>query len=155
MEYVERLQCLTLRTRCLDEHRQDIPSMANLYIASLNRRNGTETISIEDSGMELLERHSWPGNNDQLARTLKRLNAMCFDRIIKEEDVRELLRQEDELQRSATSRETPSPSPLEGTLRQMEEVIVRKVLDEEGGNRTRTAKRLGLSRATLWRMLQD
>lgn len=155
MEYVERLQCLTLRTRCLDEHRQDIPSMANLYIASLNRRNGTETISIEDSGMELLVQHSWSGNNDQLARTLKRLNAMCFDRIIKEDDVRRLLGQEDELQHGEGQHEEASPIPLEGTLRQMEEAIVRKVLAEEKGNRTRTAKRLGLSRATLWRMLQE
>ena len=129
--------------------------MANLYIASLNRRNGTQTISIEDSGMELLERHSWSGNNDQLARTLKRLNAMCFDRIIKEDDVRRLLGQEDELQHGQAPQEAASPIPLEGTLRQMEEAIVRKVLAEENGNRTRTAKRLGLSRATLWRMLQE
>lgn len=129
--------------------------MANLYIASLNRRNGTETISIEDSGMELLVQHSWSGNNDQLARTLKRLNAMCFDRIIKEDDVRRLLGQEDELQHGEGQHEEASPIPLEGTLRQMEEAIVRKVLAEEKGNRTRTAKRLGLSRATLWRMLQE
>ena len=154
IEYIERLQCLTLKTRSLREHRADIPSLVNLYISTLNRRNGTETISMEDDGMELLEAFDWSGNNDQLARVLKRLNAQCTNSLISASEVRNELMKEEELMK-ATSEAGLGNLIGTRTLKEIENSIVHMVLSEENGNRTRTAKRLGLSRATLWRMLQE
>lgn len=154
IEYIERLQCLTLKTRSLREHRADIPSLVNLYISTLNRRNGTETISMEDDGMKLLEAFDWNGNNDQLARVLKRLNAQCTNSLISASEVRNELMKEEELVK-ATSEAGLGNLIGTRTLKEIENSIVHMVLAEEDGNRTRTAKRLGLSRATLWRMLQE
>lgn len=153
-DYIERLQCLTLKTRNLREHRKDISSVTNLYISNLNRNNGTDMISIEDEGMRLLEEFDWPGNNDQLARVLKKLNAQCTDQIIKVSSIRQALEDEERLMQSERC---PAPGiDLKGkTLKELEKEIVHSVLEEEHGNRSSTARRLGLSRATLWRMLQD
>ena len=153
-DYIERLQCLTLKTRSLREHKQDISSVTNLYISNLNIKNGTDMISIEDDGMRLLEEFDWPGNNDQLARVLKKLNAQCTDQIIKESSVRQALADEKTLMRSQNC--PALGADLTGkTLREIEKEIVRIVLEEEHGSKSNTAKRLGLSRATLWRMLQN
>lgn len=154
LEYVERLQCLTMRTRSLREHKEDISSIINLYIANLNRENGTDMISMEDAGIRVLEEYGWPGNNDQLARVLKKLNTQGSSPIIKEDSVVRVLSEEKEMMDAF---QYPSNNlTAEGkTLKEMEKEIAKRVLDEEKGNRTSTARRLGLSRATLWRMLQE
>ncbi len=151
--YVERLQCLTMKTRNLRDHREDISSIINLYIANLNRENGTDVISMENEGIRLLEDYGWPGNNDQLARVLKKLTTRSSSPIIKEESVARALSEEKEMMDAFQA--SPKLSADGKTLREMEKEIARQVLDEEKGNRTSTARRLGLSRATLWRMLQE
>ena len=44
---------------------------------------------------------------------------------------------------------------LEGTLDQINRQIIHLVLEEESGNQSRTARRLGISRTTLWRLLNS
>ena len=44
---------------------------------------------------------------------------------------------------------------LEGTLDQINQQIIHRVLEEEAGNQSRTARRLGISRTTLWRLLNN
>ena len=109
---------------------------------------------MEDDGMKLLEAFDWNGNNDQLARVLKRLNAQCTNSLISASEVRNELMKEEELVK-ATSEAGLGNLIGTRTLKEIENSIVHMVLAEEDGNRTRTAKRLGLSRATLWRMLQE
>ncbi len=155
MYYIERLQCLTLRTRTLREHREDIQSMANLYLAILNRQNGTDIISIEEEGLKELEAYDWPGNNDQLARVLKKLNVETRGQIIKAEDVRKVISEEKKMTVENTECQGLGIDIEGKTMKEIERMIALHVLEEENGRKANTAKRLGLSRATLWRMLQD
>lgn len=154
IEYIERLQCLTLNTMNLRDHLEEISSIANLYIATLNRRNGTEMISIDEEGIKLLEEYDWPGNNDQLARVLKRLNATCSDQIIQASDIRKVIQEEKEMFKKNNGQDL-LPEIADKTLKEIDEEIIKIVLAEEKGNKSNTAKRLGLSRATVWRALQD
>ena len=154
VNYIERLQCLTLMTRPLREHRQDIPSLANLYIALLNRINGTDTISIEEDGLKILQSYDWPGNNDQLARILKKINTRCTDQIIVQEIIVEAINEEKLI--TGNNSEDGFGINISGkTMKDIEREIALAVLKEENGRKSTTAKRLGLSRATLWRMLQQ
>ena len=141
-------------TRPLREHRQDIPSLANLYIALLNRINGTDTISIEEDGLKILQSYDWPGNNDQLARILKKINTRCTDQIIVQEIIVEAINEEKLI--TGNNSEDGFGINISGkTMKDIEREIALAVLKEENGRKSTTAKRLGLSRATLWRMLQQ
>ena len=66
------------------------------------------------------------------------------------EKVRDILLREDE---SIPFRTADDTIDLNGTMEEITHRIVKKILAEEGMNKSRTAKRLGISRATLWRIL--
>ncbi|GEM_PF-4312066 len=56
---------------------------------------------------------------------------------------------------SAREENSASPLDLNQTLEQINKDIALRVLDETGGNQSATAKRLGVSRAALWRMIRE
>ena len=69
---------------------------------------------------------------------------------ISEEQVEELLHREMKKKKSAA----PSGLDLNRTLDEITRDIVLRVYEEEHMNQTHTARRLGISRSTLWRMLK-
>jgi len=81
---------------------------------------------------------------------LTQLLTDCGTGIITEEKVRDILLREDE---SIPFRTADDTIDLNGTMEEITHRIVKKILAEEGMNKSRTAKRLGISRATLWRIL--
>nr|WP_257720708.1 helix-turn-helix domain-containing protein [Lentibacillus amyloliquefaciens] len=45
--------------------------------------------------------------------------------------------------------------PLDGTLEEIEQKVIKQVLQEEGDNQSKAAKRLNINRSTLWRKLKN
>ena len=58
----------------------------------------------------------------------------------------------EEVSRSSARSPAPPQAPRR-SLKEMEQEIIRQTLEEEGMNHSRAAKRLGISRSTLWRKL--
>lgn len=101
--------------------------------------------------MELLQSFDWPHNYNQFKRILNELAVITDSLYIKTDSVSKLLKRE---KREELSSSSASGFPLSGTLEQMNVQIAEQILAEEGGNQSAAAKRLGISRTTLWRMLQ-
>lgn len=55
---------------------------------------------------------------------------------------------------SSMAENASAPLDLNRTLEQISQDVALRVLEETGGNQTAAAKRLGISRTTLWRLLQ-
>ena len=77
----------------------------------------------------------------------------CQSHYITEAEIREAL--EAENMQVSESLMTGSNIDLTQTLDKINRDIVSKVLDEEGGNQSKAARRLGISRSTVWRMVHS
>ena len=150
LKFINRLQCLTLTTSPLREHPEDLPNIANLYINYLNRSQGSNVTTIEESAFEIMKAYDWPFNNDELARILKRLTISVTREVITAEDISRAIEEEKSLYSNKSSFDCEGK-----TLKEIEKDIVKIVLEKEQGNRSITARKLGISRSTLWRILQE
>jgi Nif-specific regulatory protein len=123
-----RLNVFPIRIPPLRERRGDIPLLAEYIIKKFSEQN----VHISSSSMKLLEDYGWPGNVRQLENVLQRAIILCGDdgkilpeHIIMEEDSEEI--------------------NFSGTLKEFEKILMLKRLKEFSGNRTLTAKSLGVS----------
>ncbi len=106
--------------------------------------------------MELLQNFQWPHNYTQFRRVLGDLAVTAPGQAITAESVRQLLRKERHVGAFALRAENAAvPLDLGRSLEEINQDVARRVLEETGGNQTAAAKRLGISRTTLWRLLKD
>ena len=141
---------MTLKLLPLRDRIQDLSSIATLYIHRMNVATGKQIIGFEAEAMDLMTAFSWPNNLDQLHHIIKELVVITRTPYITYENVKEILDNEPSADPSADI----SGLDLTGTLNEINDQIIHMVLTEEAGNKERAAKRLGISRSTLWRMLK-
>lgn len=147
------LSCLVLRLPPLRERIEDLPSIATLYISQANIELGRQVVGFEPDAMELMKNFNWRSNLDQLKRVIRQLIVLTEDYYISADLVSQVLKQE-----SPRSADVLRPGyEIVNTRQPLDDIthdIVRMVLEQEGMNKTKVVNRLGISRSTLWRMLQ-
>lgn len=155
-ELVNKLHCLTLQTAPLSENIQEIPNIVSLYINHLNILYGKNVIGLEPEAVTLLQQFQWTFNYNQLIRVITELVLASVTSVISAFAVKQLLKKEKSSFVSAVTAETADTAFRipQKTLDQLNLEIIKRVLAEENGNQSSAAKRLGISRSTLWRMLQ-
>jgi len=147
-----RLGCLTLQPPPLRSRLDELPSLASLYLSSLNAELGKQIIGFDPRAMEQLLRYEWPCNYTQFKQVLQELAALSDSAYIRGSLVAEVLARERRSYR-ASGAAPAADSAASGTLDQIIRSAVRQALALEAGNHTAAAKRLGISRTTLWRYL--
>lgn len=145
---LDAFSCLLLEIDPLRLHLDEIPNLASLYISSLNLHLAKEVVGIEPEGIRQLQAYSWPGNFDQFQRIMNELVSTADSPYIKAEAVNRLIRRE------LPGVPVASSLNLNRTLEEINLDILKQVLSEEKNNQSAAAKRLGISRTTLWRMMQ-
>ncbi|WP_202945726.1 sigma-54-dependent transcriptional regulator [Acetonema longum] len=146
-----RLGCLTLNLPPLRSRSDEIPSLASLYLASLNLEIGKQIAGFEPHAIEQLRQYEWPNNYTQFKHVLQTLATLTTSTYIRSSVVAELLAKERALVRNAA----PIPAVLDTqrTLEQITSDIIFQIVAAHGGNRAAAARQLGISRTTLWRYL--
>lgn len=153
-ELISRLGPLTLQLPTLRDRRDEIPALASVYLSNLNMELGKQISGIEPAAMEMMTRYDWPGNYAQFKRVLHELSVMTDGHYISGIDTAEKLANERNMFRQLP--ETAGGFRPEGlTLDQMTRSIIEHTLTENGGNQSLTARQLGISRSTLWRILNS
>lgn len=150
--FIQRLGCMTLHLPALRNRRNEISSLASLYLGSLNQEMGKQISGFEPRAMEQLRTYDWPNNYTQFRKTLQYLAALTNSAYIKAQDVAEVLSQE----RNLTQKRQSTTSGFEVAGHTLEEIIqeaVHQTLSLHNGNQTAAAKQLGISRTTMWRYL--
>lgn len=151
-QIVNEFSCLILHIPSLRSNQDNISNLASLYISYLNLELGKEISGFEPGALDLLKSFSWPHNYNQFKRILNELAVMTSSIYIKTEDVEKMLKLE---RREVLIDPTIITSlDLSKTLEEINIDVIDQVLKEEQGNQSNAAKRLGISRTTLWRMLQ-
>lgn len=146
-----KLGCLTLNLPSLRSRSDEIPSLASLYLGSLNLELGKQISGFEPRAIEMLRQYDWPNNYTQFKHVLQTLATLTASTYIRSSVVAELLARERSLRRSAA----PAAAPV-NTERTLEEIIsqvVQQAVTANNGNWAAAARQLGISRTTLWRYL--
>ncbi|MDR1508454.1 MAG: winged helix-turn-helix transcriptional regulator [Synergistaceae bacterium] len=142
--------CVTISVPPLRDRRNDIPSLASLYIGEENQKLAKQVIGFAKNALDILRQFEWPQNIAQLKKVLNELLVMTTDSYISEHDVKIVLNKERKI--CGTSVQAVN---IKGTLDEITRSIISSVLASEKMNQTKTAKRLGISRSTLWKKLKD
>jgi DNA-binding NtrC family response regulator len=142
-ELYQRLAMVEITLPPLRERREDIPELAMWFLARLASRTGKSVREIDQKAMKRLEAHTWPGNVRELESVLRHGVKQCKGRVLEEGDLPALA-------------EGPAMADGPGTVR-LQDVVeqhVLRVLKNCAGNKLRAAELLGISRSTLYRMLE-
>ena len=147
-----RLGYPTLPLPSLRSRSDEIPSLASLYLGSLNLEFGKQFSGFEPRALELLRQYPWPNNYTQFKNLLRSLATLADGPYVRADLVAELLSKE----RRLRSIRTPVHPKLR-TDQTLEDIIneaVQQTVAVHGGNRAAAARQLGISRTTLWRYLE-
>jgi transcriptional regulator with GAF, ATPase, and Fis domain len=152
-----RLNVIRLRVPPLRERRSEIPTIVNYYINHYAQKFGRGEISISPEAMDLLMVADWPGNVRQLLNEVQRLVARAEDAaIITPEHL------SPELRRTSTPLSTaeggapfgligglPDDLNLPEAVEELERQLIAAALRKHGGNISRAARELGITRRGL------
>jgi two-component system response regulator AtoC len=151
-----RLNVFRLNLPPLRERKDDIPLLAGNLLKKLCARMGRPVPQFSDGVTEKLASYSFPGNVRELENILERSLIYCSGQIITENDI-DLHKQENTGIETAVIK-SPAPEAAEfGEADSMEDIkkqAIMNALEKCGGNRTKTAKMLGLSRKTILNKLK-
>jgi transcriptional regulator with PAS, ATPase and Fis domain len=140
---------VVLEIPALRSRPEDILVLAQHFAGRLSRKYDRE-ISVSRSALELLLAYSFPGNVRELENLIESAGAVSAanPQVIGDKDLRPLL--------------NPGASPAPGrgapealSMDQMEKLTIQRALRASGGNRTKAASLLGISRDTLYRKLRQ
>ncbi len=142
-----RLSMVEIKVPGLIERMEDLPLLERHFLERFSREYGKPVRSISQRAQAVLRRHAWPGNVRELENVLGNACMMAEGDTV---DVHQL---PDYLQKIEASPEIKfGDVPL--ALDEMERRYVVRVLEQMGGNKVRTARLLGISRAKLYAVLR-
>ncbi len=152
-----RLHVYPIAVPPLREHREDLPVLAGYFLDMARHRLGIERIDLHPQTFPALAAYDWPGNVRELEHLLLRASLKAAQR-----DTDKVLVHPDDLGLPVLSavrlqESDPAVSAMPATgLREAVDACQRRMivaaLDENSGNWTQAAKRLGLDRANLQRL---
>lgn len=146
-----RLNVVTLRIPPLRERIEDTIELAHFFLYEFSLRYNRPIHAISQNVMQNLLQYDWPGNIRELRNAIERLVVFATDGTIKEEDLPHSLQS------------SPKPFPVELTddltslqeeLEAHERRVILRAIELASGNKQAAAKRLGISRATLYNKLK-
>lgn len=153
-----RLNVVNLKVPSLRDRTGDVKQLAENFIKRFAEKNGKQVSGISNEALSLLEMHNWPGNIRELEHTIERAVLTAQGMLIQSKDIaieRRMITQTVDLSKSnEDALEKNAWAPGE-TLNDIERLVILQALQYHQGNRTHTAKALGISIRTLRNKLAD
>jgi DNA-binding NtrC family response regulator len=138
-----RLNVLPLRVPPLRERKEDIEPLAQCFFHKFSQERSPRLKGFSSLAIKAMESHDWPGNVRELMNRVRRALVMAEGRLISPGDL--------ELERRTTPR---SLEPLGDARNNAERSAICMSLQREGKNITHAARDLGVSRMTLYRLME-
>jgi transcriptional regulator with PAS, ATPase and Fis domain len=140
-----RMNVVTINIPPLRERKEDIPLLANYFFHKFTIANAKKIEGISGEAMEMLIGYSWPGNIRELENVIERSVVVCKTNEITPGDLSENVREGI----IETKAETDPR-----TLNDSERKQIIKILKENDWNISKSAKELGIDRATLYNKIK-
>jgi DNA-binding NtrC family response regulator len=145
-----RLNVIHLDLPPLRSRPEDIIPLAEHVLVQLGaRQTPPRRFRLSPEAQHLMLAYHWPGNVRELMNVLESGIAMCQGELIADDDLPKNVRDKRpaDFLGAAVARRM--------TLAELEREFIERVLEDEAGNKTRAAQRLGLDRKTLYRKLEE
>ena len=143
-----RLRVVEIVLPPLRERREDIPKLTRHFLERFAAREGREVLTLDREAFAALLAHDFAGNIRELENLLEGAAALSRGGVIRLEDLQWLPSRGPgamgDVEAAAPEGEIPN-------LRALEERHIKRVLKMAGGNKSRAARMLGISRRTLYR----
>lgn len=139
-----RLNVIPLHLPPLCQRQDDIPELCDFFIEKYNDKFGIYIESIEDEAMSYLKNYTWPGNVRELENVIERIYNFIDTNRIKKEHLPENILKNNLIEPVGN---------LKRMLDEYEKQIIVQALKTHSNNKSKTAKILGISRATLYHKL--
>ena len=142
-----RLNVIALHLPPLRQRADDIPLLAETFLARHAEQRGERPKQVSDAAMEILQSYSWPGNVRELENAVERAVILTDGDVIDVDGLPEKIgeRRAEPLRLDRT--------PANPTMETIERAYIMWVLESEQGNKTRAAEILGIDPSTLHRKL--
>jgi two-component system, NtrC family, response regulator HydG len=140
-----RINTVEIRLPALRERKEDIPLLAQHFLNIYSRKYQKPVERLSSQALNKLERYRWPGNVRELQHTLERAVILCENDLLQASDFS-----------FSTLEESPAGEMTLDNLdlEKLEQVAVLQALSKHGGNISRAARELGISRKALYRRVE-
>lgn len=147
-----RLSVINLNMVPLRQRREDIPVLADYFLKHFAASNNKPMKGISTEAMTAMMEYAWPGNVRELRNAVERGVIVSKNGYIEAEDMPEVI----------TGRIKPQPEPeqprervrdLESFFERQRLDMAKKLMVEFKGNKSKVAQKMGISRSTLYRLL--
>jgi len=136
-----RLHVISIRIPPLRQRKEDIPLIANHYLAHFSEKNKKQIRGMDEEVRRALQSYDWPGNVRELENIMERAVILCSLDMINIECLPRKLRESDG--------EEANNGALELNLPAMEKKIILRALDKVCWNQSQASMVLGISRKQL------
>jgi DNA-binding NtrC family response regulator len=144
-----RLNVVPLVLPPLHERREDIPGLAAHFAAKAAEKHGRATPQLGPELIDSLHEYEWPGNVRELENLMERLVLLDRQPTIGLEFLPE------KMLKILPSPGVPRETTFEGEIIALKRRLVVTALEAEGGNKVAAAKRLGISRSYLHKLIVE
>ena len=144
-DLVYRINTVEIHLPALRERTEDIPLLANHFVSTYSGKYRKTVKKFAAATMKKLQKYRWPGNIRELQHAIERAVIMSDNSSLTPEDFFFL-----------SDKPGNSSEESENTfnLDEVERNVIQKAIDRNGGNISKAAKELGLTRASLYRRLE-
>ncbi|MFQ3248699.1 MAG: two-component system nitrogen regulation response regulator GlnG [Glaciecola sp.] len=165
-----RLNVIRIHIPSLNERREDIPILANHFLAKAGKELGVEVKTLTSAAAKVISQIAWPGNVRQLENTCRWLTVMASGQEIHPADLPpELMAAPEGLKVEASSQDWTSllsqwadtqlaegrDNILGDAMHTFEKILLERALKYTHGHKQDAAKKLGWGRNTLTRKLKE
>lgn len=129
---------------------EDIPALADCFLKRYSKKNKKDIKGFHPQALMLLARYSWPGNIRELENSIERAVILCLGEQITPKELPPQMVPDD-----FKTVETLDSAQGGLSLKDVEREAIRATLEQSDGNRSRTAKILGIARQTLINKIKE
>jgi two-component system response regulator AtoC len=151
-----RLDVVGIHLPPLRDRGGDVALLADAFVHQFAEKNDREVEGISSEAGAILSAYHWPGNVRELRNTVEKMVVLSRGPRLTVRDVPVDIRSaavgEGRVRTSHAREDVSAPS---GSLAESERSTILKVLEEVGGNKSKAATQLGISRRTLYRKLEQ
>lgn len=148
-----RINVLPVTLPPLRERTEDIPLLVEHFLKIFGGKTGKTGLTISPAAMEKLIAYNYPGNVRELRHSMEMAVTFCRGNVVEPCCLPAEIR-------GAQTEQGPqtlicSSLPITEKVKTFERELITRALEETGGKKKETAKKLGISRGTLWRKLKE
>ena len=168
-----RLNVIDIRTPALRDHREDIALLVSRFLREFSAANGNVVTGIEPAALKTLEDYDWPGNVRQLRNVIEKMVVLASGPKLTADNLPIEVTEFQSFKVSGSAHQKPfapatlKPRNLETqklrnletsappSLASIEREQILAALERCGGNKSKAADELGISRRTILRKLKE